>query len=669
MANSVLAVDLGRSRCRLALWVGDARSEASGPGAAGLATPGGAAHAEAAVLSLAAPLLRDAGVERLDHVSVGVAGAIAAPDAAREMAQHLCDRLPARHAAVTSDAITSHAGALGGRPGVVLAAGTGAVAVAVGVDGATYRADGWGPWLGDEGGGAWLGLQGLRAALRASDGRGPPTMLHALAIARFGPLAGLAAQIEADLNPPRTAATFAPDVARAAEARDPIAAALIHQAATALADAVRATAAKVNGGADSAIGVGADSAIGVGADSAIGGAADYAIVGGLAALGPILLRPLRAALRGGAPPLEPVLAQGTALDGARLLAVATGTVHEAAIHRAEAAAHPPPTPAPHPPAPHTPAPHTPAPRLPAPHPAIMDRLDDLATESLRPGLDDLDSRAPGDVVHLVLAAERTAHDALAAAAGALAAAAAAVAARMQAGGRLFYLGAGTPGRLAALDAAELPPTFGVPPDLVRAVVAGGPAALLAAVEGAEDDADAAGHALDALGLGRGDVVVGIAASGRTPFVVGGLRLARARGALTVAIVNNPGSPAAAAADLAVEILTGPEIIAGSTRMLAATAQKVALNALSTAVMVALGKTYGAHMVDVQATNAKLRRRALRTVQAITGAGEAAAAEALALAGGRVKPAVVALLAGVDVREAERRLAAAGGRVRDAVAGT
>ena len=296
-------------------------------------------------------------------------------------------------------------------------------------------------------------------------------------------------------------------------------------------------------------------------------------------------------------------------------------------------------------------------------------LDTLATEGVRPGLDDLDQRSPGAVVQLILAAERDAQRALGHAAPQLAAAADAVAARMRHGGRLFYLGAGTPGRLAMLDAAELGPTFNAPPGLVIPLLAGGPAALLTAAEGAEDDADAAAVALDANGLGPGDAVVGIAASGRTPFVVGGLVHARSLGALTVAIVNNPDSAAAAAAALCVEILTGPEIVAGSTRMMAGTAQKIALNALSTAVMVGLGKTYGPHMVDLRASNEKLRRRAVRIVQQVTGVSDAEASHALAAAGGRVKPALVALLARLTAAEAEQRLAQHGGRVRDAVAGS
>ncbi len=592
----VLAVDLGKTACRAA-WRGEM---ADGPGAAGLAAPGGVAAAEAAILAVCGPLLRGGTVEL---AGVAVAGALAAPDAARALARCLCDSLPAARVALCSDAVAAHAGALAGQPGVVLSVGTGAVATAVGPDGVAYRVDGWGAWLGDAGGGAWLGRRGLRAALRAWDGRGPPTLLQDAAVARFGALDTLPAAVEGGANPARTLASFAPDVVAAAASGDAVAAALLDAAAGALADTAAAAAARVPAGLP------------------------VTLTGGLAS---VLAE--RVAARLGAALHPP---RGTALDGAVLLACDPVTVHEGAVHRAAA-----------------------VPRH---------ALDGLATEGMQPGLDDLDLRGPGAVVHLVLAAERSAGDALNRAAPALAAAADAVAARMAAGGRLFYLGAGTPGRLATLDAAELGPTFNAPPGLVVPLLAGGPAAMLEAAEGAEDDTDAAGVALDAHGLAAGDCVVGITASGRTPFVVAGLAHAARRGALTVAVVNNPRSPAAAAAALAVEILTGAELIAGSTRMAAGTAQKIALNALSTAVMVAAGKTYGARMVDVRATNAKLRRRAARIVREVTGVTEADAAAALAASGGRVKPALVALLAKVDPAEAERRLQHSGGRVRQAVA--
>ncbi len=280
----------------------------------------------------------------------------------------------------------------------------------------------------------------------------------------------------------------------------------------------------------------------------------------------------------------------------------------------------------------------------------------LATEAVRPGLDDLDAWPIGEIVAILVAAEGEAHAAVAAAVPQIAAAADAIAKRLERGGRLIYAGAGTPGRLGVLDAAECAPTFGT--DLVRGVIAGGPAALTQAIEGAEDTFEAG----DFAELTAADALVGITASGRTPYVLGALRHARAAGALTVAIVNNSHSEASA--DVVIELLTGAEVLAGSTRLTAATVQKIVLNALSTSVMVALGKAYGPWMVDVRASNAKLRRRAVRIVRDVAGVDEQAASAALDAAGGHAKTAIVALLAGVDATEAAVRLDRARGRLRD-----
>ena len=605
MADSVLAIDLGKTACRAALWLGEDRREAAGPGAPGLASPGGELAAEAAILAVAQPLLRAAGLAQVTAAGFAAAGALAAPAAARSLAARLCASLPAGSAAVSSDAVAAHLGAFGGGTGVVLALGTGAVAIALAADGALHQLDGAGPWLGDSGGGAWLGLRGLRAALAAAERRGPATSLTAAAEATFGPLRELGGVFESNPNPPALAASFVPAIARAAETGDAVAGALLAQAAAALAATAQAAAAEQP--------------------------VRLALTGGLA---PLFAEPLRASLATG--PLELMAPQGTALDGARLLATRRDTPHERYTHRAV-------------------------------RDATADRLDWLATEAVRSGLETLDQQPPAAIVRLLLEAERAGSGALGRAEPALATAAEAVAARLLAGGRLFYLGAGTPGRLAVLDAAELGPTYSAPPGLVVPLLAGGLGAMVEAVEGAEDDPHAAAAALDQHGVSPADAVVGITASGRTPYVVGGLQHAAERGALTVAIVNNAASPAAEAAQMAVEILTGAEVVAGSTRMAAGTAQKVALNALSTAAMIALGKTYGARMVDLRATNAKLRRRALRIVCELTGAAAPLAEAALAEAGGKVKPALVALLTGVDVSEAERRLRQAGGRVRDAIA--
>lgn len=296
----------------------------------------------------------------------------------------------------------------------------------------------------------------------------------------------------------------------------------------------------------------------------------------------------------------------------------------------------------------------------------MTELDGLATERVRADLADLDTRAPDELVGVLLAAEAAVPAALAAAAPALAAAVGLAEKGLHAGGRLIYVGAGTPGRLAALDAAECPPTFGVPAGLVRAVLAGGDGAAGRAVEGAEDDADAGAADLAAQRPGPDDVVVGISASGRTPYVLAALEAARAAGAATVAVVNNAGSPAAARADVAVELLTGPEVVAGSTRLTAGTAQKVALNTLSTATMVRLGRTHGPWMVDVVTGNDKLRRRAERILVEAAGVDDAEAAAALDAAGGHTRTALVMLLAGIDAATARERLAAGSGTVRDAV---
>lgn len=240
-----------------------------------------------------------------------------------------------------------------------------------------------------------------------------------------------------------------------------------------------------------------------------------------------------------------------------------------------------------------------------------------------------------------------------------------VVARLRAGGRMHYFGAGTSGRLAALDAAELPPTFSVSRDLVVAHHAGGAEALAAAVENVEDDEAAGAQAADE--LGKSDVAVGIAASGRTPYVRGALVRARERGAATILVTANPYAPLAAVADVHVGPDTGPEAIAGSTRLKAGTATKLVLNSLSTAVMVKLGRTYSNLMVHLLATNEKLRGRSVRILAEATGAEYGACASALTAAAGDLRVALVTLLAGVPTAEAAAAVAAGDGTVRAALA--
>jgi len=235
-------------------------------------------------------------------------------------------------------------------------------------------------------------------------------------------------------------------------------------------------------------------------------------------------------------------------------------------------------------------------------------------------------------------------------------------------GRLFYVGAGTSGRVGVQDAVECPPTFGTSPEMIQALMAGGKPALLKAQEGAEDDANVGASDIIAHGITRNDVVCGIAASRRTPYVVGAVNKARALGAKTIFITTNPRSQFDLHVDVAICPDVGPEVVMGSTRMKSGTAQKMVLNMLTTAVMIKLGKVYENMMVDLQVTNRKLEERAKRTVMTITGVDYVKAARFLKQARGRVKTAVVMISAGVDARQAQRRLARSDGFVRRAVEG-
>jgi N-acetylmuramic acid 6-phosphate etherase len=233
-------------------------------------------------------------------------------------------------------------------------------------------------------------------------------------------------------------------------------------------------------------------------------------------------------------------------------------------------------------------------------------------------------------------------------------------------GRLIYIGAGTSGRLGVLDASECQPTFGVPDGMVIGLIAGGERALRHAVEGAEDDEHAAAAALNDLALTERDVVVGLAVSGRTPYVLGGLHKANAVGALTVAVTCNPGSPATELASISISPVVGPEVLTGSTRLKSGTAQKLILNMLSTASMIRIGKTYQNLMVDLTATNDKLKARAIRVVMQATECSADTAEAALVAAGQEVKPAILTLLLGIDAATARTRLDAADGVVRAAL---
>lgn len=287
------------------------------------------------------------------------------------------------------------------------------------------------------------------------------------------------------------------------------------------------------------------------------------------------------------------------------------------------------------------------------------------TEGIDPRFASFESWSLEDRVRALVGANERAVAAAQAALPALARAAHGITARLERGGRLVYAGAGTSGRLALQDAAELPPTF----DFDRTVVllAGGPDAGTTAREGAEDDVAAAVRDVDAADVGAADALVGIAASGRTPYTVAAVRRARERGAFTVGIANNPDTPLLEVADVGVLLDTGPEVVAGSTRMVAGTAQKIALNALSTAPMAELGALHGNLMVAMRATNAKLRRRAVTIVAAACDVAPEVAERALAACGDDVRVAIVHLLGGVAPDEAAARLRGSAGRASAALA--
>ena len=292
--------------------------------------------------------------------------------------------------------------------------------------------------------------------------------------------------------------------------------------------------------------------------------------------------------------------------------------------------------------------------------------DQLATEQPSPQHADLDLLATPDLLAALLDDQAGALRAVQAAAPAIALAVDLAAERLLLGGRLVYLGAGTSGRLGVLDGVELLPTFSWPPERLVTLIAGGQGAMFRSAEGAEDDRMAGERDLRAENLAANDVLIALAASGTTPYVLGGVEYARHMGALSIGISNNPGSPLARLAQVAITLDTGPEVISGSTRLKAGTAQKMTLNALSSAVMVRLDKVYGNLMVDLLVSNAKLRRRALSLTVLASGASHAEAQRALAEAGDQVKTAAVMLRLGVDVDAARSALRRVGGSLRAAL---
>lgn len=298
--------------------------------------------------------------------------------------------------------------------------------------------------------------------------------------------------------------------------------------------------------------------------------------------------------------------------------------------------------------------------------AARSDLAQLRTEQSDPQYADIDQLATAELAARMNEADAAVPTAVAAAIPALIPAIDAIVDRLTVGGRLIYVGAGTPGRIGLLDAAECPPTFGTPPEQVQGIIAGGPTALTNAVEGVEDSAETAVADIAARHVDAGDAVVGLTASGRTPYVLSALREARRRGAVTAGLSCNTDAELSTVVEYPVEVAVGSEFIAGSTRLKAGTAQKLVLNMISTIAMVRLGKTHGNLMVDLRATNAKLVARATRMVQDITGASAEAAATALTAADRHVKTAVVMIEREADADAARTLLAAADGRLSAAL---
>jgi N-acetylmuramic acid 6-phosphate etherase len=295
-------------------------------------------------------------------------------------------------------------------------------------------------------------------------------------------------------------------------------------------------------------------------------------------------------------------------------------------------------------------------------------LSRIATEQRNPRTQAIDTAGTEEMLRIINAEDAGVAAAVAEHIPAIAKAVDGIVERIRGGGRLIYIGAGTSGRLGVLDASECPPTFNTPPELVVGLIAGGDHALRNAVEHVEDQPEAGARALKDIDVSPQDTVVGIAASGRTPFVLGAIEYANEVGALTVGICNTGGAVLSDLVQIPIPVVTGPEVVTGSTRLKAGTAQKLVLNMLSTGAMIRLGKTYGNLMVDLQPTNQKLRVRAIGIVRDAAGISEGEAAVALENADGDVKAAIVSSLLDISPGDARKRLRAAQGRVRNAVQG-
>ncbi|MCB8944240.1 MAG: N-acetylmuramic acid 6-phosphate etherase [Ardenticatenaceae bacterium] len=572
-----------------------------------------AAQAEVALGTIAAATWSLAGVDR--------------PEERELFGQMAASMLPGVPVRVENDAVGALVGGLGHHNGIVLIAGTGMIAYGENERGERARGGGWGPFF-DHGSGYDLVQSTLRLISQQTDGNqnGSVVLVEQLVTAvGLNKVTDFLVWVYAPERRVADIAALAPVVLAAAERGDLAALLAVNQGAEWLATAVATVAHK------------------------LGHTEPFQLVlgGGILSKSSFYREVVVQAIQTRLPQAQPILPKADAAVGAGLMALELAGKDLRGFENLGGLAHA--------------GDKVPGTAASATHQVwSSERANVLSRE--------LDLLPTEQVVGLMHILDRTAVATLQPVLPVIARVVDEIAARLKENGRLIYVGAGTSGRLGILDAAECPPTFHTSPELVVGVIAGGETAVTRSIEGAEDEAEAGAAALHELGLCAQDCVVGLAASGRTPFVVGALRAARAAGALTAAVVCNVPSPVAEAAEYVIAPLVGPEILTGSTRLKAGTAQKLVLNMLSTAVMVRLGKTYGNLMVDVQATNNKLRARAGRIVATACGVDGETAESALQASEGEVKTAVVSLLLNVPPEEAKQRLATMDGNVRKAIAG-
>ncbi len=611
----VIGVDGGGTKTIAVVMDRDGRVLGRGEGTAANPYMVGWEEARNAVMAAMSAAARAAGVEVAEARGVTWALGGVERTGEREQARRLAEEtLPGVPVRVENDALAALVGGVGKPYGVVLIAGTGMIAYGVNRAGRRSRAGGWG-YLLDLGSGYGLGLAGLRAVLRDAEGSDLPTRLRGilLDVLHLEQPEEVIPWLYAAERSRAEVAALASFVIQAAAEGDTVAADIVAEAADALAALVDAVTRRLFSTEEKV---------------------PLVLSGGLFLNLSFYREVVTQAVRTRLPHVRVMLPYADAAVGAAWLAWEMAGI----------------------------------PLYPRSGRPLNGDGGPWSSESRNVLTRDLDRRSSREVVGLMHVEDRRAVRAVRAVLPEVAKAVDAIAERMTRGGRLIYVGAGTSGRLGVLDASECPPTFGVDPERVIGVIAGGDVALRNAVEGAEDRAEDGAQAMADLKVGVLDTVVGITASGRTPYVVGALKEARQRGALTVGVVCNLPAPVADLADMVIAPLVGPEVIAGSTRLKAGTAQKLVLNMLSTATMVRLGKVYDNLMVDVQQDNEKLRERARRVVMAATGLDAEPATSLLQQSGGDIKVAIVSALTSCSPEEAKERLKRSGGRIREAISG-